>query len=539
MSEKSNVANTDVEKRDFARDVRNATGSARTFFQHSFHDAHARHAVVRGGISGAVRGLLIEWNPATTPAIAENLQKLKDTRVAVVVTGQQLGLLGGPAFTLYKVLTAVKVAEALEKERGHPVVPIFWMQSEDHDYAEIEKSVLLDGVKQPFDIRLPIAYEKRGDSVGNLVVEQAAHATLLHDIEQWRHSFGEKLMPELDAFLAHYQPGKNIATIWRELCQKFFAYFGVLVLDPLHPTLKKLAAPLFERALLEWGALEKALRVQSDRIEAAGYATQVKIKEGSPLLFFNIEGKRIRGEIRGSDFVFGDKRFPVEAVLALVKKTPELFTTSALFRPLYQDTLLPTLAYVAGPAELTYWAQITPLYSHFGVTQPLVIPRASFAVLENKSAEFFKIHHLTLETAKNDVRTFIHNLMVGTRADLTPRIDQTLHAVKALLAELTSDLTQSNQRMQRWTQKTEGSVLRSLRRLHSKYLTETSIKERELSAGYLKLQSVLYPRGEPQERVISAAYFLGRHGEQFLKAIYQAIEPYGGGQTKVICTPLS
>lgn len=305
--------------------------------------------------------------------------------LAFVVTGQQVGLFVSPLYSLWKAATAVALARRLSDETGASVLPLFWLQTEDHDLAEVASCTLGDvrgGVHTASvscddgNPRVSLTHRRLGADV-TAAVEHAANvlATLPH---------GEAVAAHLRET---WRPGESWATAFTRTLGVAFAETELLVLQPRTPALANLAAPLHRSALDEHTALCAALTERSARLEALGFGVQVPPRPDCTLSFFHADGPagprhRLRRTGAAWTLADGSDRDVSAEVARAIDEEPLRFSTSALLRPLVQDTILPTAAYVGGPGEVSYWAQLPPLYEHLGVALPLVVPRATGAVVD-------------------------------------------------------------------------------------------------------------------------------------------------------------
>jgi bacillithiol biosynthesis cysteine-adding enzyme BshC len=325
---------------------------------------------------------------------------------AVVATGQQVGLFLGPLYTIYKAATAVALARALAEESGVPCVPLFWLQTEDHDFPEIARTVVPhasapsaptileltdDGTvssRASVAMRvLPAGCEALGEALGEALVD-AAGRPLPHA--------GEVLA----LVRTFYREGVPMARAFAAVLTALFSDEGLLVLDPRDPSIAQLAAPVVRRALVEDARLEALLVERGRALDAAGFSAQVRLRPGSPLAFHHLGGvagprHRLGRRPDGSFEVLGceEPAEPIDeaALLRLLENEPLRFSTSALLRPIVQDSLLPTVAYVGGPAEVDYFAQLAPLYGAFDLEPPLVAPRARFRLIPREARQLLDL----------------------------------------------------------------------------------------------------------------------------------------------------
>src|SRR6266852_5151939 len=342
----------------------------------SFRDPQRRGAHVQRAAQRSIAPGLLEvlrrQNETLAPsdARARNLEALARSGTTAVVTGQQLGLFLGPLYTFYKAASAIAAAGALERESGIRCVPIFWMQTEDHDFPEIDHCHLLlpDGSRQTLRLN---------DTLG----ESGQRVSVKHRL------LGEDCL-------------RLAAALEDGLGELPYAGEGLILLDPRDAAIAKgTASPIYRRSLIESERIATALLERIEVLASAGFATQVHVRAASPLFFFHPggpESERFRLERQGDVWVLvgTNQSISTDELLPLLEAEPLRFSSSALMRPILQDHLIPTAAYVGGPAEVSYFAQLPPLYEIFQLPMPLVVPRARFRLLEGRAISLLRRLHL-------------------------------------------------------------------------------------------------------------------------------------------------
>src|SRR5436309_10121539 len=265
-----------------------------------------------------------------------NIQRLREG-AAAVVTGQQVGLFGGPMFCILKALTAVTMAE----EAG--AVPVFWLATEDHDLEEINTVNLAAGDHlQKFTVNVP---HREGAPVGNIAFTDEITAAT----QQVEALFGKSEISELLA--VSYRKGETFGTAFARFYTQVFSDMGVVFLNPLDKELHRIAQPVFRAALEKSEEINQALVARNHELEAAGYHAQVKVTPSHTLCFYFEDGARTPVRHQDGGFFIGQRKLPVAELLHEAERCPEKFSANVLLRPLMQDYLLPTLCYIGGPAE--------------------------------------------------------------------------------------------------------------------------------------------------------------------------------------------
>jgi len=304
------------------------------------------------------------------------LDQLEKPGTVAVVTGQQVGLLSGPSYTVFKALTAVRVAAQLSKEVT-PAVPIFWLATEDHDLAEVDHAWLFDVAGAPVKI------SAEGGSVANSPVGNVEIAQL--GFEEISKALGGFPFASavLDRVETYYRPGTTFGRAFQGLVRDILCGFDLIYLDPLAPEIRKLCAPFLSEVVQRVPALIPELRERSSALQAAGYHAQVHLDGNASLLFSLENGKRTALKYKDGRFISKDRSFePAE-----LAEHAESLSPNALLRPVMQDYLLPTVSYVGGPSEIAYMAQSQVLYQRLLGRMPVIYPRHSFTLLDARATK--------------------------------------------------------------------------------------------------------------------------------------------------------
>jgi bacillithiol biosynthesis cysteine-adding enzyme BshC len=422
-----------------------------------------------------------------------------------VVTGQQVGVFLGPLYTLHKAATAVARARWLAERTGRPCIPVFWLQTEDHDWAEVAR---FDGCARGSWISGRLPPESAAEARVSL-----AHRRLPSDIERHLAAVRRALaaLPHgaavTELLARHYLPGRSPGAAFAGVLAELFADEGLLLLDPRTPAMAARAAPTIRFALEEHDAIGLLLEERCAELSRQGLAEQVHTRAGTSLAFFHPagpEGPRFRPEREGDGFRTPLGSVSLAELRARLADDPLSFSTSALLRPLVQDTLLPTAATLGGPAECTYFAQLPPLYARAGVELPMIAPRARFRVVDPWTATVLARLGLSAEDAELPVHALAARLhawpewMDGTlRERLLGPIERELEAIRPDAVELEPALARA-------VEKTKAHVARGVDRFIGR-LQRAVLAATGAGAGALtdleRVAAALHPGGRPQERV--------------------------------------
>ena len=299
-----------------------------------------------------------------------NIRRLREPGTFAVVTGQQVGLFSGPAFTVYKALTTVRLAQSLS-EQGFPCVPVFWLATEDHDLEEVSQGASLDDeynlvpLRDSGDrpsLRSPVGEVRHTDEISAALIQMEAALPQ-----------GEARSRLLQDLRECYVPGATWGKSFARFMTRLFGRWGVILMDPLDEAVHRLSSGVYQQAIGKAAELRAGVMASSRALVQRGYHAQVHVVEESTLVFVARHGDRLALHQRdGKFFLEGSEEVSVSELQSLLAERPLDFSPNVLLRPLVQDSLLPTLAYVAGPSELAYWGQARSLYSDLARPQPVV-----------------------------------------------------------------------------------------------------------------------------------------------------------------------
>jgi len=459
----------------------------------------------------------------SSAATLANIDRLVEPGTFAVVTGQQVGLFSGPAFTIYKALTAVFLAENLT-QRGVTSVPIFWLATEDHDLEEVAETATLDEEYELIPLRDAGVRPAPRSSVGRIKLSEGITSTL----ERLENKLpaGEARDRLLSDLRASYQPGAFWGQAFGRFVGKLFKRWGVILLDPLHDDVHGLAAKVYEQAIARAPELRQKLAARSEELVRAGFHAQVHVTEDSTLVFANREGNRLPLHERGGEFLLdGREKVPSSELVGWIRNQPLDFSPNVLLRPVVQDTLLPTVAYVAGPSELAYLAQAQVLYESLGRPLPVVYPRAGFTLVNRQIQRLLEKYRLTLEDVWQEKEHLNRKIAAaGFSEGWAERLKQSQSDLAALLERLRGDIETLDPTLLDFLRHAEDKMRYQMERLEGK-ISRAALDRSELLARHEKaLLRFLAPRRNLQEREVSGVYFLGRAGYELLDKLLSQIE---------------
>lgn len=461
----------------------------------------------------------------TSDVARERLQRFVEEGGAMVTTGQQAGFLGGPLYTVYKALAAAALARHLEQAFGLLVLPVFWVASEDHDWAEVNHAYVLDAqsrltrfaLTSEDDRPLPMS-ERRVDGEVEILSERIAQAVA-----------GNKSTSDwLRKILGPYQQAEStVAGAFTDLMAAILEPFDVCIADAADPHLKELSRPILREALVASAEHENRLEKRTEALTAAGYRPQVSVLERGTNVFYHGEKGRERFYRRGEDFLLRSRktRLTGNDLIAELDSHPGRFSPNVFLRPVVESSVYPTLSYVGGPGELAYFAQVGALFDAFDILPPVAVPRFSAMVVEPKIERTLArldlkiadtpqpreqlIERLARREIPGEVRTVLNRI----RSDLTREFDRLLEEASKLDPTLAGPVGGGRNRVISEAAKLERKILRAIKR-----------SDRIAADQLDRVLDSLRPNGSPQDRVLNVLPFLARYGVHFLKEVYSTIE---------------
>jgi bacillithiol biosynthesis cysteine-adding enzyme BshC len=469
------------------------------------------HRVERFYTAPPSTGYPEERRPALVSALREQnsneaaLEKLALPGAVAVVTGQQVGLFTGPAYTLYKALTAARMASELTA-RGRPAVPVFWLATEDHDWAEVDHCWVHDGAHTPIEIKVSTNGNGGGVPVGTLRPAEWPIDALRRSLRDL--PYGEEVT---DLIADTYRSGVTMGEAFRDALQTLLKPFGFLFLDPLHPAIRRIAAPMMRKAHAIGPDLNTVLLSRNRELEAAGYHAQVHVDARTSLFFLLEKGRRVPlRDLRYSQSELADRA--------------EDLSPNALLRPVVQDYLLPTAAYVGGPAELAYFAQSQVLYERLLGHMPRLVSRNGFTLIDARTAKLldrYRLHLTDLFHGEEALREKVASALVPQ--GLHEQFETTEEATRQALERLHRNVSAFDPTLGAALDKSRAKILYQLSKTRAKVARGILRRNDQSSADASYIYSTLYPNKHLQERLYSILPFLAQHGLDLVDRLYAQV----------------
>jgi bacillithiol synthase len=469
--------------------------------------------------------------PEAAQAAAALLTK---SETVAVVTGQQAGVFGGPLYTVLKAVSAVQLARRAAETLGTPVVPIFWVAAEDHDWEEIASVTVLDAQLQPRTITMPPTEGAGERPVGALELDERVNGTL----DELAAALAQTEFTSwlLETLRAAYRPGIGVADAFARWIEVLLGGHGLVVFDSADQAVKPLVAEVFRREIAAPGHTAALATSAGAEMAARGHSPQVA-PQADGLSFFRIEpatGARTPIRCQGNEFVAGETTLSAEDLEKELAQAPERFSPNVLLRPLVQDTLFPTICYVAGPSELAYIGQLRKVYEHFGVPMPLIHPRASATLVDSATIRFLSKYDVPLEDLQPQDEATLNRLL---QAQLPPTVDAAFSAAGQAMSEkmqvVVDAVASVDPTLAGAARNTFGKMEHELKTLQGKMIQAAKRRDDTLRRQFTRAQGQTFPQGHPQERSLAVVYFLNQYGPALVDRLLEEL-PIDPGQHWVV-----
>ncbi|MFB6231066.1 MAG: bacillithiol biosynthesis cysteine-adding enzyme BshC [Salinibacter sp.] len=483
----------------------------------------AREAAQRPSDRDTLADVLLDQNErwGLDAATRSHIEALRDPESIAVVTGQQVGLFTGPLYTVYKTITTLQLAEEWAEQTGRTVVPVFWVEGEDHDFEEISTAHVLhrnEVVSLSYD---PDVDDNPG-AVGRLVLTDAINDVLDRLDEALPSSDFKPAV--MERVRAAYQPGTRIEDAFAQLMRSLFEDEGLVFINPDDARLKALSRPLFRRELEDPQTPATRIDATSQALREQGYHAQITAHPTN-LFWLGDDSRRAIDlgddafQLRGTD-----RTFSRAELLDCLDAEPERFSPNVVLRPLMQDHLLPTAAYVAGPGEVSYFAQYGDVYDWAGLDMPLIHPRASVSLVESKVQKVLDKYDRSVADFGTDLDALFQEVVMETMevdidavfSEAMPQLHQTINALKPEVEAVDRTLGSS-------AEATRAAIVDEMETLKQKVVRAEKRQHDEVRAQLEKAHINLRPNGTLQERRINVLYYLNKYSVDLLDDLRHAL----------------
>jgi bacillithiol synthase len=448
-----------------------------------------------------------------------NIDLLLNENTIAIVTGQQVGLFSGPLYTLYKTLTTLKLAEHLSQKYPHyNFVPVFWLEGEDHDIEEVSSFTLFNSSNELLRLQYQYVDKSGGKNIG-AVGELQLDGSIIALFDNLRNSllpteFSPKV---IELFETAYQKGMTFSRAFIHLFSVLLEDSGLIFFDPHNTTTKRILSPIFEQEIKNVSRTCKLVITQSELVEQQ-YHAQVKPRSVNLFIFYN--GGRYALEPRPEGFSLKGTRktFSTDEVLEFLQTDPNMFSPNVVLRPICQDYIFPTLAYVAGPSEIAYFAQFKLLYEHFNIPEPIIYPRASATIVEERLQKVIDKFSLHVEDFFGGI-DLLKGKVASTISDFKVEelFSNTMGTVSESLTSLKGGLESIDPTLVPAMESTLNRMQTALNILKEKTIAAQK-RQHDISLRQLdRVSTNLFPFSNLQEREMNLIYYLNKYGLELLR----------------------
>lgn len=442
-----------------------------------------------------------------------SLDLLAKPGTVAVLTGQQVGLFSGPAYTIYKALSAVRMARVLTQQ-GIPAVPVFWLATEDHDLAEISTCWTFNASQEPVQLRIdhPAGSDR---PVGGIPMDSLPLEALHQSLSGF--PFGE----EIEALVRKsYVPGRTFGEAFRGLLQDLLAAYDLLYFDPMRLESRQLAAPFVRQVIQAAPDLVAKLLERNRKLNEAGYHAQVHIEKETSLFFLIDQGHRLTLRRKDGAYHSRDQRFTDAELM----DRAECISPNATLRPVVQDYMFPTVAYIGGPAELAYLAQSEVLYSALLGRMPVATPRNCFTLIDGHTTKLMTRFGLQLESFFGGQDQLEEKIAARlTPPNISSAIESVSMATSNHLDDLERTISGFDATLGAAMNKSAAKILYQLQKMNRKVARESLRRNDRARDDARFLFNAIYPHKHLQERFYTMLPFLAQHGVDMVDRIFEQV----------------
>lgn len=472
--------------------------------------SHGRNAIA------AVVAAQQQGRSAPAKAI-EAGRKLADPRTVAILTGQQAGLFGGPLYTLLKALTAIKLAEKISHDHQVPAVAVFWADAEDHDWDEVRSCTVFDETLAPRTIALPSELMLEPTPVASVRLDESI-AAALDELERALPSteFRPGLLDDLREI---YAPGSGMADAFSRWLERILGDRGLIVYDSSDPEAKPIARPVFTKELSSPGETSRRAGRAGADLAGRGYHAQVQPHDDAMALFV-LDGGRQPIRQHDGQFLVGDHSYTRTSLVEEANEHPAGFSPNVLLRPIVQDTLFPSIGYVAGPNELAYLGQLRSVYEHFDVPMPLMYPRVTATLVDSGALRFLTRYQVPLEALQPQDEAALNELL---RSQLPAEVEEAFGAagtaIQSQMERLIQAMPAVDPTLEGAAKSTLGRMQHDLETLHGKMIQAAKRHDETLRRQFIRTRALVFPNGHAQERTIGFVSFLNQYGPALVERL--------------------
>lgn len=472
----------------------------------------------------ALSDVLMAYNRRFSPSdeVAGNIEKLRRPDSSVVIGGQQAGLLTGPLYTIHKCISIIRLARKKEEQLGVPVVPVFWIAGEDHDFDEVNHTYVWEQNRiRKVAVPRPTPFKT---SVSNTELNKKTMASWIDDVVK---SFGEREHTKeiMHILRDSLRKSGTFTDFFAHILMSLFKGYGLVLVDSDDPDLRRVESPFFKQMIRDNEGIDGAVSQQLHKLAEAGYDRPIDV--GHAHLFFNVNGERTLLERDETGHFRGKNNACVltEAeLLRIAKDAPEKLSNNVVTRPLMQELLFPTLAFIGGPGEIAYWGTFKTMFHSFGCRIPPVVPRLQITLVDRQTEKWLAQHGTSLEEAMRE----------GVRGAKATWLDEEHGSgVREAIQQTKEDIERAHERLRQLAIDIDPHLEPLGRKNVAHLFTQVDYFGRQIERSYRQpyerklakfdhIEACLHPRQAPQERVWGVFPFLNRYGVDLIDRLVEA-----------------
>jgi len=469
------------------------------------------------------RLLSYNTNLGAPEPVIQNIEALAQPETCAVITGQQPGLFSGPLYTIYKAITAILICERLS-DRGLSLVPIFWNASEDHDLHEIDHISIF---KQNKPTEFVYKCEQENVAFSHISADKSELKRILKVVNDNSPDSEYKgpLLGKIDEIV---DKSSNLGDLFSRFMLCLFGDLGLIMIEPNY--LRDMMAPIFERLIRKPTECTRIVTQTSSKLKGLGYSPKIhKMPNLCNFFILDDRGERLRVTY-DKEFQAGKEAFSQEDLLRLLEENPARFSSNAVIRPVTQDYVFPTFAYVSGPNEIAYQAQLRDVYDFFSVEMPLIFPRFGATVVEGKVSKVIEKYGIDIVELREPEKLLKRIAGEG--------FDDAFRAFEDKVAEgiesVTDQVKAVDETLAEPCLVAEARILKAIGRMENKILSELKKRDSITRQQILKAHDNLFPKGGLQERHINVLEYLVKFGGRFLRVLHDDFSKAEFGEHRVI-----
>lgn len=453
------------------------------------------------------------------------IESLRHPKALCIFAGQQAGLFGGPLLVQVKALGILKAARRYCEELGRPIVPIFWIAGDDHDFEEVNHINVLDRSTSEL---VKVEYSSAPEQpIPTSEIRFSDKQALADAKTRLREALGETdFTPDLYNLIDRcYTPDDTFVSAFGKLMTALLGKFGLVLFSPSDPDVKELAAPFLQQVTEKQERMQTLLAEANEHISKQGYHLQVEKKDESTHLFCNLDGRRPVFRHNEDGFLVGERNFTRMELRQIIRKEPQRFSPDVITRPVMQSYLFPVLSQHGGPSEIAYYAQVNPLFALFNRVAPVHEARPTATFVERRYEKVMQQYGITFEDLTGDIEQAINRVLAES---FPPDLEKEFHDLRKDLKERFDSLVQHSlqfdKQLESVAETFKGKLDHNLKQFEGKVFASHKRKLGQTRDRIYRLHHSLYPNRGLQERALNISYFLAKYGPAFTTFAHEQLD---------------